>query len=734
MAAPAPPVALHGPCSIVFNNTLYVYTPDAFQSIPLEQGGRWRSLPLEAAVTGARCVSVIPSGDASQAALFLVGGSTNVSTMYPGLSYYSFANNRWDSNMPTTSVTQNRRNHASIYLNASSSLLIYAGSQDSSKNTQPSSQTFLIAAEPPYTVTSFPSKAAPPGVNPVLMPWNDTHAALVGGDPNNQRVTLFSPDQGWVDLGVQLPSGIQSQQQAVVVTGSDGSKILETFDFSTSPNTVNSTVLVDPSSNGPSASSIIGAAHSAHSKERRWGPPPAKRRRRDVTAANYPAYNASLAPTTTRSDLALAQDTNGQVVVVGGDSSDPISVFNSQTNAWVDTKQLFRGVASTPSSSRTPTSTPSSSSSPTSSAPSSPTAVAGSDDGKSKSLTILGATLGSIFGLIFLMVLILLMLRYSRRRQRRDAERQSRLGNSGTDRDRLSFADRGASFMTEAGGFVLPAVGDSRGSTTSTAIMGNKYGYGDKHEPTGSYAPTAGESRKPRSSGWSRYFSGLNGNDFAPSASASRGPALSTQFREGDDRSTLGSAAVAPLDVKKELSPDDKNRGRGPSPRGFIGRNGRDYSSDTESSGRSEGFSSGIPPSFNEDNQWTPVARQDWAGAGRASSRDRTASSVYTASRQGSMVPREANAGPLFPRNSSHGSILGSMHPESRAQAASMFHESPGNPPAFPLPPGHAPAGSTPMGPAGAAALPPDRRDLRTAHSDMSWLNLGSSRDESAGG
>ena len=63
-------------------------------------------------------------------------------------------------------------------------------------------------------------------------------------------------------------------------------------------------------------------------------------------------------------------------------------------------------------------------------------------------LTVLGATLGAIFGIAALLIILLLLLRWKR-------ERRKRAGKGGyVEKDRLSFADRGAEFMSEAGGAV----------------------------------------------------------------------------------------------------------------------------------------------------------------------------------------------------------------------------------------------------------------------------------------
>ncbi|KAF4951286.1 hypothetical protein F66182_18471, partial [Fusarium sp. NRRL 66182] len=53
MSSPQPPSALDGRCSVVYNNTVYVYTPSALLSLPLEQGAKWNSTDAGDAVTDA---------------------------------------------------------------------------------------------------------------------------------------------------------------------------------------------------------------------------------------------------------------------------------------------------------------------------------------------------------------------------------------------------------------------------------------------------------------------------------------------------------------------------------------------------------------------------------------------------------------------------------------------------------------------------------------------------------
>ncbi|KAI9815902.1 MAG: hypothetical protein M1832_005213 [Thelocarpon impressellum] len=731
MAPPAPPVAIRDPCSVIHDGTLYVYTQDAFQSIPLSEGGEWTRLPSNASITGATCVKAAPGGDESNTALFLVGGSTDVNTNYPGLSMYSFSQKRWTNCEPEVQVTQNRKNHGATYLNASASILIFAGSQDSSAGNVASSQTFLVSTVRPFSVTSYNSRA-PPVVRPVVLPWNETHAAMLGGDPGNRKVYTFSKEQGWTDTGIKLDASVPDQVEGIILNGDDGSKVLQTFDMTRSPNTVTNTVLENPRGEGaPPGKMTSGSPPPAG--RRRSGPPPAKRRKRDLTLADWPAYNGTLAPRSTRDSYSIAA-ADGEVVAVGGNNDDPLCIFNARENSWVDATKRFLGDRQSPTTSSAPSATKSSDPTATPAAAASP---ANAD--RSRRLTILGATLGSLFGLAIILAIILLCLKQKRRKARTNKASRRADGTVVDEKDRLSFADRGASFMSEAGGFVRHGPKDSTLSTSSTAIISGRDrkdgqdGYPARDDGVGSIppgpsdvegrdvssapvppSPTRDGSGRQRSSGWSRYFSGHNfpGTELAhmnSTRSAKTAQTLSSHYE--DDAAAAG--ALDRSSSQRALNPAGgaTTPARPPgSASGRPGNTGREYSSSTNSSGGQEdAFGGGLPPSIHEDTQWTPVDRQDWASK-------RAASSVYTSSAHGSMVPRDASAGPLFPRNSSHGSFLGAMHPQTSAPVTSVLRDS-------------SPESSTTFPRAGGNIAESDeyQDDMRPGHSDMSWLNLGGS-------
>ncbi|KAI9683518.1 MAG: hypothetical protein M1822_006058 [Bathelium mastoideum] len=430
MTTPQPPVELQGHCSVVDRETLYTYQSNAFQSLPLKEGASWTALPMGVSVEGAVCVRAVPNGDETQAALYIVGG-TATDSKYSGLQRYTFSTKRWETITPVTTVTQNRQCHGAAYLNSTSSILVYGGSQQQSSGPS-SSQTFSISIEPPYNVLAFESQA-PAAQSPILLPWNNSHAAMMGGASTNTQVWLFSQDGGWSEFGTGLAQGIQSAETATIVSGGDGSKVLEIYDTSVSPNNVSEYVLLNAGGSPASTGETPGKS---------------RKRKRDSSLANWPAYNDTLAPTIKRTGSSIAQDSNGLAVISGGNTQEPVSLFNQQENSWLNASQFFgTSDASTqstnnpsgtpsiilPSSSATPSSTPAFSSNPT--------------PPKADTLTVLGATLGAIFGIAAILLFILLLFRWHKAKRKR-----SEPGTPRDEKDRLSFIDRGASFMKEAGG------------------------------------------------------------------------------------------------------------------------------------------------------------------------------------------------------------------------------------------------------------------------------------------
>ena len=445
MPLPQPPVPLQHQCAIIHNDTLYAYQPNAFQSLDLKEGGTWSQLPTGVSTNGSICVEGTVDG---KAALIVVGGSGP--SDYKGLQHYDLTSSQWKSDMTADGVAENRLRHGAAFLQETSEVLVYAGSQDGTTN--PSTQTFLISTQSPYAVQAFES-SAPPVTNPLLIPYNTTHALLLGGDPNNKQLWTFGPDQGWQQMNSSsLQSGLKDSSlvQATIMDGSDGSKLLEIFDLSATPNQI-STVLLSNATSSSTSNKPRSYDTSVHH--------PAKRRKRETSLASRPAYNSTLAPRQSRAGYSLAQDPqSGLVVAAGGNQQIPVAIFNQTGNQWVDPDKFF-GVTPSPSA------TPSSSSSPAASStytvpPASSSAVAAANSQvRNRSLTILGGVLGGVFGAALLLVLILFLLRYCRkRRERKQQQRRSDYVLSHKN-EPMDFTDIGADFMKEAGGSttMLPA-------------------------------------------------------------------------------------------------------------------------------------------------------------------------------------------------------------------------------------------------------------------------------------
>ncbi|KAF2653882.1 hypothetical protein K491DRAFT_601882 [Lophiostoma macrostomum CBS 122681] len=776
MGLPEPVHPLDGHCSVIHDNTLYAYSPAGFQSLGLEEGAKWKALSMDISLTGAQCVKAVPGGDASAAMLYIVGGSPNETAAdwdYPGLMHYTFTQDKWDWVRPESWVTQNRQNHAATYLNDSQSLLVYSGSTTPG-DLGPSSSTFLISTQSPFTVKSSPSNDAPPAVNPMLMPWNDTHAVMFGGGATNEKVFLFGSSDGWQDLGVTLTEPFVNQDaiKSTVVSGEDGSKVLERFDMSVSPNNVTRFALLDAGGTVAAPGTVVGG------KTKR------------VTISDWPAYNGTFAPTATRSGYSIAQDNEGLAVITGGSEEDPLCIFNQQKNTWVNATELFAGqqvvIQSSPSASLSSTAGPTSTSATavaSSSATTTATAAAPADN-KSRMLTVLGATLGAIFGIAALLILLLFCLKY------RKSKKQMAQETGYIEKDRLSFADRGAEFMSEAGGSVGHNFSASQNaSQSSLAIVSGQAGSNHKRG-LGSDASTAGlvmkksplgysepmemakfdlkpepiveeyreenlvrqnsgrvppRAAKSRSSGWSRYFANNEATNLAHMPSqrstyASERTSTGSQSMYTDSRMySQPPQAIPPLDIPKF---DNQRISRVPTGSPTLGNShenlpaqpmqaelGRANSNGSARSGLSEADYYARPP----QETWTPVGEDDRPpssnytnsvfyekGDGASSYYPDGTSSFYPKSNYSSFYPGQPRLGVPEGRDSQV-----TVFPRGDGTAASQPR---GSDSFFPIQPPALGAsqdrGSTvTVFPRGV----PDKRSTN-AQQDMSWLNLGAGK------
>jgi hypothetical protein len=422
MTVPTPPIKLTGHCSVIHGNTLYAYSPNGFASIPLKQNGNWTELgPPKAKVTGAACVTGAIEGNENDEGLYVIGG-TGASSDYSGLQRYSFADKKWSTLQSSATSMTNRLYHGAGYLKSNSTILVYGGSVGTNAA---SSSTFLISTTSPYDISSRPDQGAPAASEPMLLPWSESEVALVGGSTDT-AIYVYSELGGWVASGASLPAAVPSSVHCALVN-SGSSKVLETFHMDSSPNTVVSYALV----NDGQAASPAGEVGASSGKR---------------SMSDYPTYNSTFAPTSTRSDYALAQGDN-LVVLSSGQSDSSLAIFNSTSNGWVNATELFYGSgqqhtlkATTTSTTSTTSTTPTATSSPTATShTTSPTpAAAASGSGSSDYKTIIGATLGSVCGLALILLAILFLLKREKRRRQQNGQ-----SGSGENKDRLSFQDQG---------------------------------------------------------------------------------------------------------------------------------------------------------------------------------------------------------------------------------------------------------------------------------------------------
>ncbi|KAF2472015.1 uncharacterized protein BDR25DRAFT_17330 [Lindgomyces ingoldianus] len=748
MGLPQPIHPLSGHCSVIHNDTLYVYSPAGFQSLELVEGAKWQELPMDVSLTGAQCVKAVPGGDPNAALLYVVGGSVNETASswdYPGLMHYSFNQEKWDWVRPETWVTQNRQNHAAVYLNASQSILVYSGSQTTGDN-GPSSSTFVISTTPPFNVRSGVAAGNPAAVKPMLMPWDESHAVMFGGGAQNEEVFLYSIEAGWQNLGTTLTEPITNMDavQCTVVSGDDGSKVLERYDMSVTPNKVTRFALLNQGGTVAAPGTIVGEK--------------AKR----ITINDWPAYNGTLAPTATRAGYSIAQDLNGVAVITGGSEEDPLCIFDQKANAWVNATELFNGqevvISSTPSSTSSSTTLPTST---TPSATESSTAAAAAPattpvNNKSRMLTVLGATLGAIFGIAAILILLLFCMKYKR-------EKRKKAQQSGyIEKDRLSFADRGAEFMSEAGGSVGHNYSASmNASQSSLAIISGRGGMNHKRGlgPLGSDASTAGLVTKKsplgysepvemskfdmkpapivteksveknimpqpasratanigrsRSSGWSRYFANNEATNLAHMPSgrstyASERTSTGSQSLYTDSRMySQPSQTVPPLELNFTKF-DGQRLSRVATGSPTLGNSQENLPSQPMQAEIARANSNGSSRSgVSHDDHYARVPVESWTPMGNANYDNRPASSNYTNSvvdqnRDGASSYYHDGTSSFYPKSNYSSFYPGQPRlgePEDRDSTVTVF-------------PRGVPDNSGPPRP-------------KDAKQDMSWLNLG---------
>ncbi|KAK0365609.1 hypothetical protein LTR59_007133 [Friedmanniomyces endolithicus] len=545
MPGPQPPMALEGHCSAINNDTLYVLSPAGMQSLPLKKNATWTQEPIGQKVTGPACVTASPVGDQSQAALYVIGGTSDDDS-YGGLQRYFFGNKTWESLSLATNNMQDRTNHSAAYLADSGAILVYAGSQPHAPSLL-SSQTFTISTSPPYNVQAFTSEA-PPTTLPILEPWNSSHAVLAGGSPWNTEIFLFDPSEGWLPLGTNLTDPVDQAARGTIINGSDGSKVLQIYNFNVSPNTVSQIVLLGANGQTAQTGQTIGGGSSS------------RKRKRDLTLDNWPSYNSSNAPTATRTDCAVVQGPSGLAAMSGGSGDMPLALFDQTGNSWVDVNKFFDTKDQQPLKPSSTVGSGSSGTATSSATPSSSDAANGNGAGLTqhqRMLRTLGIILGVLCGVAAVFILILLLLRWRRiRDKRKEGYIDEKTGN------RMSFADRGASFMKEAGGSVNGLAPPSNNhysnsnSHSSMAIMAGKFGnkqYGSNHQAKASSESTT------------RLVNHKNGTPIInePLEMMDIGDKkLAVPSRKPVPRIEHPPPAVLAFDTEKELAVEDRDRKR----------------------------------------------------------------------------------------------------------------------------------------------------------------------------
>lgn len=524
MTVPKPPFKLEGHCSVIHNNILYAYSPHGFSSIPLQENGNWTThLPQGEKVSGALCLIGGIEGNESDEALYVVGGTGASSADYMGLQRFSFRDHKWESLNAGGGILKNLQHHGAGYLKSNSTIVIYGGSTDG--NTTPSSASFTISTISPYVPNSIPPSAAPPAFEPMLMPWNESQVALIGGS-SDPTIYVYSESTVWIPSGAALPAPVEGSVQCALID-SQGDKIVEEFNLSVDPNSVISYVV---SNNGKpvSPATEVGASSGKRS------------------VSNYPAYNGTFAPTQKHPDFSLAQGGNELVVISSGQSDHSLAVFNSTSNSWLNSTELFYGNSQqhtmkvdTTSTNSTTSATPTATSSPTSTnTQTSLTPVAGPSGGSGDNITtILGATLGTVGGVALILLALLFMLR-------RQKTKRHQVGQAGGDsKDRLSFQDQGIEPLTEgAYPMAKSPVPVATASNDSLAIMSGR--------------ATGEKSLKPppRSAGY-----GLSkpGKSSPLSTIPSSGLAPSSMYSEDAERSPTGTQATAPGNKPGDRTTDE---------------------------------------------------------------------------------------------------------------------------------------------------------------------------------
>lgn len=441
---PLPETPLGSHCSAIRDNTLYTFSETAFQSLELTNGSEWKTLPLNVGTAGAACV--ITNRGTTEESLYIVGGSTTDPDYVPekgfmGLQRWSFATQKWETIQLPDPVVFNLTGHGATFLEDTQRIIVFAGTKYPAVNV-PSANTFLIQVAASNEIISL--SAQRPLLAPMVMPWGTGGALIVGGDADNKALTTYVTTTGWGGLENGLDTGlpIRGSAWASLMDGDDGSRMLITFDLTTSPATVRTKKVKDKSASKARRRSPVSGAIPAVSTEDQ------------LTVENWPEYDGTLAPNVTRQGTSMAYD-GDMVIISGGSDDEPLLMFNTRKNTWVSPKSVFDASDETvlrtlqsdaPTSTTASRSTAVSTSTDTTSVGSAPATSAMRHGARLNTVQLLFTVLGSIIGACLILGCIFCLLR--KRRRQKGAQKYR-----GAER-RMSFQDRGASFMKEAGGSV----------------------------------------------------------------------------------------------------------------------------------------------------------------------------------------------------------------------------------------------------------------------------------------
>lgn len=505
---------------------------------------------------GAACVHA--HQDTPEEALYILGGTSSNTTMVPengykGMQKYTFKTRKWEVIPMADPIAYNMTDHGAVFLKDTQEILLFSGTRWPDKWT-PSAMTFLIKTVPPYIITAVSAVSAPPLLAPIVLPWGNDSALIVGGSPANTNLFTYSPQGGWKDLGTQLKEGLPVRKSgATLVDGDDGSRMLLTFDMSTSPVKFARTKVKE--------ASVVPDGSSGGTK--------------GLTEANWPTYNDTYAPQKVETDFALTSDA-GMLVLSGGDNKPSLCIFDMRNNLWEDPTSIFsqqdgvdvvgdgkggNGLKELPSPTPTDTQAPATS------------------GGKLNNIQLLFIILGTILGAFVILGIALYYLRIYKR-----GRKATELGRSNTTRSKMSFQDRGLGFMKEAG-------------------------------PMDDLPPPQGPHR---GSGWSRYFSGGSATNLVnlPSRTYSTGTRrssvydtnMSATYPNGPlDPRRAGSLGGRPAASVRSagLELDLPGATLNVNPHHFSAN--RRVSNASMSSFGASSYSSGIPESILEKSAWDPT-------------------------------------------------------------------------------------------------------------------------------